>query len=188
MNDWAKQGGIGLELGADIFEACDLDQVYVSEENSVSFFKELIYKRMCKVNPDLKKYSLVNDQGIAIWRPPENFFSYIFKDKKSFTDVVRGGGKIPREFVNLFCFCAHSMRFNTTEPWTRGVIFKAITQHSIQSRHDVVTQDRSNQEFFNNIVNTVKDTNSRAFLVKRSISNQAPVSYTHLTLPTICSV
>lgn len=173
FNVWGKQGGMGLELGADIFEACDLDQAYVTEENSATFFEEMIFKRLCKVNPQLKKYSTRGKDGVLLIRPPDNFFSYIFKDRETVADIVKGGGKIPRDFILLFCACAHSKQFSLRQPWRRGEVLKAISQHSVQTRHDVVSSGDEGGKLFYEIVDVSRRTHSRLFLVKRNLSREA---------------
>lgn len=173
LNVWDRQGGLGLELGADIFEACDLDQIYTTEENSVSFFKELIFRRLCKVNKDILSYSKKNSQGLVTYKPQENFFSYLFKDEESLSDIVKGGGKIPRDFVVLFCFCAQHMNFKVSRRWGKGQILKAITNHSIQTRHETVSSNDDKGRLFYEIIEVSKNTGSRLFLVGRNLSEAA---------------
>lgn len=173
MNIWNGQGGIGLEVGADIFEACDLDQVYISDENSLTFFKRLLFKRMCKANPALAEFSLKNERDEIILEPPDNFFSYFLKDDEAFSDIVKGSGKIPRDFVSLFCYVSHAVNFEIAPAWRRGQVLKIISEFSIQNKHDIVSTGDEKGQLFYRIVENAKDTGSRVFLVSRKLSEEA---------------
>lgn len=87
LNIWDEKGGGGLEIDADIFVACDLDQVYVSNENSISFFEELIFKRMCKVNANLLRVCEKDKSGNIKIVPPKNF-SITFLRMKKFSRIL----------------------------------------------------------------------------------------------------
>lgn len=173
MNIWNRQGGIGLELDADIFQACDLDQIYLSDEETNSFFRELLFKRMCKSNEKLYDFFSSANDGREKIETPENFFSFFFKNEEAFNDIVKGSGKIPRDFISLFCFCALEMSFEIRPEWRRGRILKAITEYSIQSKHEIVSGDDDKGKLFYRIVENAKKTNSRVFLFSRELSDEA---------------
>ena len=168
FNEWREQGGIGLELGADMFVACDLDQVYHSEENSHAFYSEMMFKRLCKVDSRIRQFSKTNDMGEFTGKPPEGFFSYIFKDDKSLMDIVRGSGRIPRDFIQLFCACAHEKHFSIAPLWRRGELLSMIRDHSIRTKDEIVGARKGRRELFQKILSVAKATGSRTFLVSKN--------------------
>jgi len=173
LNLWNRQGGVGLELGADIFEACDLDQIYLSDENSISFFTELLFKRLCKVNNKLRDYSLKDERGSILIKPPLNFFSFFMKNEEIIPDIVKGGGKIPRDFISLFCFCANAFGYQVRPEWRRGAILKQISSYSIQHRHEIVSGGDEKGVLFYRIVELARRTESRIFVISRNLSSDA---------------
>ncbi|OED41341.1 hypothetical protein AB833_10035 [Chromatiales bacterium (ex Bugula neritina AB1)] len=180
FNEWRPQGGIGLELGADIFVACDLDQVYCSEENAFAFYAEMMFKRLCKVDSRVKQYSQTNELGEFLGKPPEGFFSYIFKDEKSLIDLVHGSGRIPRDFIQLFCYCAHEKQFGISPKWRKGELLKLIKDHSIRTKDEVVGASAGRSSLFTKIIDVVKNTGSRVFLIRKECNEETRAALTEL--------
>ena len=153
----------GLEVGADIFEASNLDRAMFSHGDPVSFYRDLLFKRLLYVNPELAAFQTRDSDS-----PDPQFLLSMFHDLRAFEELVRGAEGNPRHFVDIFRRLAHRFEFSLQRHWTAQDVQDRIRERSVKDEEDVGTQSEAGQLLSPCILDVVVATGSRVFLVPRA--------------------
>ena len=115
----------GLEIGADVFEAVNLDRVSLPWPALVDFYAQLLFNRLLFRETRLTGYAPVDDKATAA------FLTSIFDDVRAFEELVRGSEGIAREFLVVFNRLAQDHMWVTTPRWSTGDVRDALRAHMV---------------------------------------------------------
>lgn len=153
----------GLELGADIFEATNLDRVLRDPEELSDFYSKLLFRRLVHCEPAL---SVFDPHGTGA--PDEQFILSIFKDRRAFMEMVYGAEGIPREFLEIFNTTAQSYRYRVRDLWDSNRIRECIYKISITDKQKSIEfRSEASQLLIYCIKPVVTTSGSRYFLMLR---------------------
>ena len=160
-NKATSTGYRGLEIGADIFEATNLDRVLVSQGDLLPFYRRLIYKRLVHVEPELGDYYSADDRG----DPGDEFVASIFASNQGFEELVRGAEGLPRNFIVNFNELAALHDFRVDTAWRIENVRNVLMETSVASSYDIDYQSPAN-DLLESLVRRSKSFTSRKFLVR----------------------
>jgi hypothetical protein len=150
-------------VGADLFEASNLDRAMFSHGDPVSFYRDLLFKRLLYVNPALDAF-----RARGIDAPDSEFLLSMFRDARAFEELVRGAEGNPRHFVNIFLSLARRFEFSLQRRWTAHDVQDCIREAIVTDEEDVATQSEAGQLLSPCIRDVVAATGARVFLVPRA--------------------
>ncbi len=153
----------GLELGADIFEAVNLDRAVLDWCDLQSFFELLLYKRLLHREPALAAFE-ARDSG----PPDEQFVLSIFRDKHTFAELVRGSAGVPRDFLILINDLVRRHAHRVNRQWSMADVQRCIRERSLEGQSDIEYHSEASQLLSHGIRETVLNTGSRLFLVDKA--------------------
>jgi hypothetical protein len=153
----------GLELGADIFEAVNLDRAVLDWRDLQSFFELLLYKRPLHREPGLAVFE-TRDSG----RPDEQFVLSIFRSQHTFAELVRGSEGIPRNFLILVNDLVRRHAHRVSRQWSTADVQRCIRERSLEGQSDIDYHSEASQLLSQGIRETVLNTGSRFFLVDKA--------------------
>jgi hypothetical protein len=149
----------GLEIGADIFEAVNLDRVTLDPPRLLDFFAELLFNRLLFKEPKLTSYEPSGDEPITA------YLASIFEDTNAFDELVRGSEGIPRDFLVVFNQLAQSHMWSTEPRWSAGDVRDALRAYCVTTSEQLPYGSASAQLLTQNIKPTVVARWSRVFTV-----------------------
>jgi hypothetical protein len=153
----------GLELDADIFEATNLDRALLDHDDLVSFYEELLYKRLVYQQPQLEVF----DPERA-GRPDEQFIRSIFRTRDSFEELVKGAQGIPRDFILLFNSLAQHAGYSVNPLWRGSFVRNRIRDKSVGGQAEIEYQSEASQLLSRCIREVITRTNARTFVIRRA--------------------
>jgi hypothetical protein len=156
-------GYTGLELGADIFEAVNLDRAVPHCHDLEQFFEVLLYKRLLHREPDLAVFDTH-----ANGRPDDQFVLSIFRDRQTFSELVRGSAGIPRNLLILVNDLVRRHAHRTERQWSMADVQLSLRERSVNGQSDIEYHSEASQLLSPCIRETVLGTGSRLFLVERT--------------------
>jgi hypothetical protein len=156
-------GYTGLELGADIFEAVNLDRAVAQSHDVESFFELLLYKRLVHREPDLAVFDTQRNG-----RPDDQFILSIFRDRQTFAELVRGSAGIPRNFLILVNDLVRRHAHRAERQWAMADVQLCLRERSVNGQSDIEYHSEASQLLSCCIQQTVLDTGSRLFLIDRA--------------------
>ena len=152
----------GLELGADVFEATNLDRALLDQDDLVSFYEELLYKRLLYQHQDLQIFD-PERRG----HPDEQFILSIFRTRDAFEELVKGAQGIPRDFILLFNNLSQHADYSVSPLWRAGIVRSRIREKSVGGQAEIEYQSEASQLLSPCIRSVVTRTSSRTFLMRR---------------------
>jgi hypothetical protein len=154
----------GLELGAELFEATNLDFAILDEAELAKFYMRLIFKRLRFVEPKLAQFEEPESED-----PRDGFVLSIFKDSRAFLEMVRGAQGIPRDFLVLFNEVAQRYGYRVTPLWEAGVICETIRELAVAGKiHNALTSQSEADHLLNKAIRaTCTSSGSRMVLVPK---------------------
>jgi len=160
---------VGLEIGGDIFDDVDLDKIYDNRViNLRTFFGELLFKRLLHCDERLA----VLENNSRPGTPIDGFVELIFREEKTFGELIKASGGIPRDFIKIFDAIAQSHDYSASEPWKQHRVREQIIEHSISSLNRFVQNATLEKCVFDQIREVVKKNNLRVFLLPRSANSE----------------
>jgi hypothetical protein len=93
----------GFRVNHDLFEAPDLDEPRMSEEALVSFYEEMIFKRLCVLGMEPELF--LDDRS---GRPSPEFIETLFESREAFEILVKGAEGVSHSFLLTFKRLAES--------------------------------------------------------------------------------
>ncbi len=151
----------GLELGADIFEATNLDRISLDLDELVEFYTKLLYRRLVYCEPELKVFDTQHRDA-----PDEQFILSMFKDRRAFEELVRGADHVPREFLEIFNTVAQSYRYSVRNLWTAARVQECIHRLSVSDKQARIDfRSEANQLLHQAVKPVTAKTNGSYFLV-----------------------
>ncbi|MEH0586822.1 hypothetical protein QA942_23130 [Streptomyces sp. B21-106] len=101
----------GLELGADIFVAANLDYSKMAQHEQLKFYESLLRKRL-----------LVNEPSLDVRDAVATMF-----DEDAYRELVNGSEGVPRRFLQIFNSLAEYYDYRVVPPWGIDAVRDAIT-------------------------------------------------------------
>jgi hypothetical protein len=152
----------GLEPGADIFVALNLDRAQLSQDALEEFFATMLFKRL------LLKESRMSGFALRDGRASRRFVTSIFKDRAAFEDLVVGSEGNPRNFLVTFDSVARERRWSVTPRWTRVEVQKSVREQAISGLEPVGVMSDAGRLLETFIEQAVRRRGSRGFAVLRT--------------------
>lgn len=152
----------GLEVGADIFEATNLDRTEQSLEEQVSFYSTLVYRRLVRCESRLSVYARAGGDA-----PNPQFALSLFRDEQAFEELVKGASATPRDFLLLFNSLAKARAFSNDPTWTVPMIHDVVREGGANLQEETDSTSEADQLLTRCIKGVVERTGSRLFLVDR---------------------
>jgi len=152
----------GLEMGADFFEAVNLDRSLLDEEDLIRFYGRVLFKRLLVCEPGLEVF---DPRGTG--QPVDQFLLSIFHDGRAFRELVRGSEGIPRRFLLTFNALSQACSHSLHRLWDSSFVQHRIREISLEEESDVGYHSEASQLLSHQVKNIVTSTGSRAFLVQR---------------------
>jgi hypothetical protein len=165
----------GLEVGADVFEAVNLDRVILDSSDLENFFELLLYKRMLHREPSLSVFEARNSG-----RPDEQFVLSMFRDRRTFAELVRGSEGIPRNFLILINDLVRRHSHRTERQWSMADVQRCIRQRSLDGQYDIEYHSEASQLLSQGIRETVLNAGSRLFLIDKAMKEGLDRALTEL--------
>lgn len=153
----------GLEVGADVFDAVNLDRVILNSCDLESFFELLLYKRLLHRERSLEVFETRNSG-----HPDEQFVLSIFRDRRTFAELVRGSEGIPRNFLILVNDLVRRHAHRADRQWSMADVQRCIRERSLDGQYDIEYHSEASQLLSQGIREAVLNTGSRLFLVDRA--------------------
>lgn len=152
----------GLEVGADLFEATNLDRTEQSLPEQVNFYMTLLYKRLLHCEPGL---AIFDPDGDGV--PDGQFIYSLFRDEKAFQELVKGAAATPRDFLLLFNSLSRARSFSNEPTWTAPMVHEVIREGGANLQEETDSSSEADQLLTRCIKGVVERTRSRIFLVDR---------------------
>jgi hypothetical protein len=154
----------GLELNAEIFEATNLDYAILDENDLAVFYAELIFKRLCFVEPQMAQFRAPDGSA-----PREGFVSSIFHDGRAYLEAVRGAQGVARDFLVLFNELAQRRNYSVEPLWNASFVADTIRELAVNGKiHAALTLQSEADQLLNKAIKTAcARSNSRTILLKR---------------------
>ena len=125
----------GLELNAEIFEATNLDYAILDENDLAVFYEELIFKRLCFVEPQMGQFRAPDGSA-----PRDGFISSIFHDARAYLEAVRGAQGVARDFLVLFNELAQRRHYSVEPLWNASFVAETIRELAVLGKiHTALT-------------------------------------------------
>ena len=153
----------GLELGADLFEAVNLDRAVLDRRDLESFFELLLFKRLLHREPQLAVFE-TRDHG----RPDDQFVLSIFRDRQTFAELVHGSAGIPRNFLILVNDLVRRHSHRADRQWSMADVQLCLRERSLEGQSDIEYHSEASQLLSPCIRETVLRTGNRLFLVDKT--------------------
>jgi hypothetical protein len=153
----------GLELGADLFEAVNLDRAVLDRRDRESFFELLLFKRLLHREPELAVFE-TRDHG----RPDDQFVLSIFRDRQTFSELVHGSEGIPRNFLILVNDLVRRHAHRADRQWSMADVQLCLRERSLEGQCDIEYHSEASQLLSPCIRETVLRTGARLFLVDKT--------------------
>ena len=165
----------GIEQGADIFPI-DLDHVFGSGEiNLVTFYEELLFRHLSYCNSRLEIFASdaqSSPRPALNAKPNREFITYVFKNRKIFSDVIKGAGRIPRDFIEIIDHIARERDYSVEPLWGYGDIAGSIHNHYIKNKEINIIKNVDEENSYKILVSKTKKNKNRLFLVKKNDDEQ----------------
>jgi hypothetical protein len=152
----------GLELGADIEEAINLDHVTLGHEELSDFYLKLIFKRLEALEPDLRAF-----RG-ASGRIDEQFVSSLFHDRRAFEQLVYGADAIPRNFLRTISKLYADRGYDPRDRWRAAQIAEELKTRGAEGGRSVGYRTQAHQLMTSAIRPVVTASGRREFLAQRT--------------------
>lgn len=152
----------GFELGADLFEATNLDRLDLSDDEQVAFYSTLLFRRLLHCNPEL---SVLDPDGDGV--PEEQFIFEMFKSRRAFETLIKGAAATPRDFLLLFNTLAKERQFSVEPLWSAEMVNDAIREGVAVRLEETDPNSEADQLLSECVRPIVEATGSRLFLVDR---------------------
>lgn len=153
----------GLEVGADIFEAINLDRAFLGRQRLAAFYEELLWKRLLLREPRLSEYTSSPE------RPGKGFALALFEDEEAFEDLVNGCEAVPRDFIVAFRNLAQWSGYSADPRWSRDFVQDAVVQLSIAQVEAMEYGSDPAKLLERGIKLTALETGRRLFLIPRDV-------------------
>jgi len=165
----------GLEVGADLFEAVNLDRVLPDSSDLEGFFELLLYKRLLQREQTLKVFEARDTD-----RPDEQFVLSMFRDRRTFTELVRGSEGIPRNFLILINDLVRRHSHQAEWQWSMADVQRCIRERSLDGQYDIEYHSEASQLLSEGIRGTVLNAGSRLFLIEKPAKDTLDRALTEL--------
>jgi hypothetical protein len=165
----------GLEVGADVFEAVNLDRVILHSSDMESFFELLLYKRLLQRERSLKVFE-TRTGG----RPDDQFVLSMFRDRRTFGELVRGSEGIPRNFLILINDLVRRHSHRAERQWSMADVQRCIRERSLDGQYDIEYHSEASQLLSQGIRETVLNAGSRLFLAEKPLNDTLNRALTEL--------
>jgi uncharacterized CHY-type Zn-finger protein len=166
LNNGASTGSFrGIEIGADMFVAFNLDRALLDEEQLIDFYKALLFKRLNYFEPEISNFfGTVDNDG------PNNLCMTIFQDNRAFRELVLASSGIPREFLIIFDQCCKVINCQLeTKKLTASLIQDTSRSDSITNKIGAVADGSiADEVLFKAIKPVVEKNKSRIILIKKN--------------------
>jgi hypothetical protein len=156
----------GLEVGADVFEAVNLDRVMLDSSDLEHFFELLLYKRLLHRERSLEVFEVRNSG-----RPDEQFVLSMFRDRRTFAELVRGSEGIPRNLLILINDLVRRRSQGADRQWSMADVQRCIRERSLDGQYDIEYHSEASQLLSQGIRETVLHAGSRLFLVDKAMKD-----------------
>ncbi|MDH3715213.1 MAG: ATP-binding protein [Gammaproteobacteria bacterium] len=154
----------GLEMGADIFEATDLDNALRDTQELTRFCTQLLYRRLLYCESGLEVFD-PRREGI----PDEQFLLSIFRDTRAFAELVKGAEGNPRAFLQVFNNLAAGYKWSVRNLWCPARVQECVHTISVEERQPTLEfHSEANQLLLTSVMPVVTATGSRLFVIKRT--------------------
>jgi len=130
---WDPEKRRGLRLGTDIEKAENLNFALLSDSELMTFFEQLLFRRLHKVAPRCEQFIDQDSPGAPI---SEDFLLGLFRDRDAFELLVKGTEGRPRLFLQCFRDLAHACRFSVSQPWDTTTVLRAVQGRSLPELDD----------------------------------------------------
>jgi hypothetical protein len=165
----------GLEVGADVFEAVNLDRVILHSADMESFFELLLYKRLLQRERSLKVFETRTGGG-----PDDQFVLSMFRDGRTFGELVRGSEGIPRNFLILINDLVRRHSHRAERQWSMADVQRCIRERSLDGQYDIEYHSEASQLLSQGIRETVLNAGSRLFLAEKPLNDTLNRALTEL--------
>ncbi len=152
----------GLEIGADLFEAVNLDRATLSQSALEEFYATMLFKRMLLKEPGMAGFALRGG------KPSKRFVQAIFRDHRAFEDLVIGSEGNPRNFLATFGSLAHSHKWSVRPRWTRQDVQGAIQEQTLAGLEPVGVASDAGRLLEACVEQVVRRKGSRDFVLRRT--------------------
>ncbi|MET8863616.1 hypothetical protein ABZW11_11720 [Nonomuraea sp. NPDC004580] len=150
----------GLEVGADIFVAVDLDRSVMTEVEQWQFYETMLYRRLLISEPRLDLFDADHDSV-----PDSRFLSLIFDSQDTYHELVRSSEGIPRRFLRVFNAIAERHNYRLVEPWKISSVREAII-HTMSDDMQIGYHSEASQ-LLNQVQNMSTRRRSRVFYIRK---------------------
>lgn len=161
----------GIEVGADIFVAVDLDQPFRDSGRTIDLFAEALYRRLYHFEPVLERFF-----GAPPLANQELFLDTVFASRQAFVELCAGAQGICRDFHLLFQECSKRINSDLTSGKidfdTVQRVILASTEHTYKR---VAHSIDSNTLLFRIIFPHIQSTGSRYFILESRPSGSKAV-------------
>lgn len=152
----------GLEIGADIFVAVDLDHPFRDPDKKIDLFSEALYRRLYHFEPELERFF-----GQPPLTNPDRFVDTIFSSKQAFRELCAGAQGICRDFHLLFQECSKRIDSDLSNGRIDfETVRKVILDSTEQTYGRVANSLESNTLLFRVISPHIQSTGSRYFILE----------------------
>lgn len=160
-NGGQKHNFRGLEVGADIFEAVNLDLPFRDPSRQYKLFSEALYRRLAYFEP-----AMVECFGGSPLVNPDYFVTSVFSNKSSFLELCNGSQGICRDFHTMFQSCAKAQNWDvSTSKINFNGVRKAILDKTFGTYGTVAESIDSNKLLFNAIRPHLMNSGTRYFVI-----------------------
>jgi hypothetical protein len=126
------KNGVGLKPGNKIYEAANLNERMLDDEELVAFFERLLFLRMIRHARELRQFV---DPDRPLETPSPGFIESIFVDRRAFELLVKGCEGRQRQFLRTFNHLAYQKDFSIGAGWTTDDVLAALADRvALQAR------------------------------------------------------
>jgi hypothetical protein len=122
---WDPQRGLGLQRPYDVTPLVNLNKPLLDDEALISFFEELLFRRLLSCEGDLEHYVNPDQPGLAL---STRFIEHLFGDRATFELLVTGSEGRMGLFLESVRELAHASDFSLAEPWSRSQVLRTIEE------------------------------------------------------------
>jgi hypothetical protein len=160
-NQSPSRGFRGLEIGADLTVDIDLDHVAMAQDDLVSFYERLLFKRLVALEPRMDKFR--TQDGVV----SSQFVLSLFDDERAFRELATGSDAIPRNFLRTITKLYGDYGYDPRDLWRTSQVLTELKDRGAERGREVGYQTQAYQLLSSAIRPVVVRSGRREFLVRK---------------------
>lgn len=166
----------GLEIGADIFEAADLDMPLHGTDDALPLYAQMLVKRLTFYEPQMMEHF-----GPNIGDDPLPIVDLLFQNRHVFGELCNGAQGLARDFLELFRLCSKEIKCDARKRITSSEIHKVLLHDSHSVMRNVQSSEPATAALNGEIRNVVARSQQPFFFTDKGVVQVSSVLRTLLS-------